>query len=321
MLLTKWRVYQLSASRSPWHSDTLFGCLCWALVHLEGEDALVKMLSACREGHPPFVVSDGFPAGFLPLPSGGEFSVTPEMSANKKDRDSAMTALKPIKRLEYLPEAVFTRVLQGEIVRLDEKMETPARKKDMIVHNSVDRATGSTLEQALYRSSYLWDGELDVYTRIQDSWLPLVKRCFELVGVRGYGGGASRGLGAFTVEQIDLPSNLEARTPNGFITLSRCTPTIDMPTRCQYRLDIKYGRLGQERASAKNPFKLPVAMLCPGAVFWGSPPVDGWCGELVSGVSLAEEFQDVVQCGIAITLPSNIRPPKFEDEYAGIARG
>lgn len=308
MQLTRWRIKQQSGSRSPWHSDTLLGCLCWAVAHLEGVDKLHELFSKCYGGIPPFVVSDGFPAGFLPIPSGGDFAVIPNMSAIKAERDAAITALKPIKRLEYLSEELFINALHGEIISVNDRTPRPAKKREMIVHNSINRLTGSTLDRALYRSSYLWFGEVDIYARVDDDANALFERCLRLVGERGFGGGASRGMGAFDVEQIDVPKGIEdAEAPTGFITLSRCSPTPSMPTHSQYRLDIKYGRLGQERAGSKNPFKLPVPMLCPGAVFWGDIPESGWCGQLVSGVSLAEEYQDVVQCGLAITLPARIK--------------
>ena len=54
---------------TPLHSDTLFGHVAWAVRYLWEESRLVKFLGAFQDGSDaPFLISDGFPAGYLPKP-------------------------------------------------------------------------------------------------------------------------------------------------------------------------------------------------------------------------------------------------------------
>ena len=54
---------------TPLAGDTLFGQLCWALREAQGEAELTRRLNGYTTGQPWLVISDGFPAGFLPKPT------------------------------------------------------------------------------------------------------------------------------------------------------------------------------------------------------------------------------------------------------------
>jgi CRISPR-associated protein Csm4 len=61
------RIAPRSGFLTPLHADTLFGHLAWAWRHRRGADELVALLDRF-DADPPFLLSDGFPAGFLPMP-------------------------------------------------------------------------------------------------------------------------------------------------------------------------------------------------------------------------------------------------------------
>lgn len=49
-----------SSLGTPFQADTIFGHICWAIRHLEGEGELKSFLDA-YDNHPPLLLSDGFP--------------------------------------------------------------------------------------------------------------------------------------------------------------------------------------------------------------------------------------------------------------------
>ncbi|MBU1706183.1 hypothetical protein KKG19_05685 [Patescibacteria group bacterium] len=57
-----------SSVGTPFQADTIFGHLCWAYRYIKGELKLRKFLDEYEQA-PQLLVSDGFPEGFLPVPS------------------------------------------------------------------------------------------------------------------------------------------------------------------------------------------------------------------------------------------------------------
>ena len=57
-----------SAFGTPLAGDTLFGQLCWAIRERFGEARLTSLLEGYTEANPFLVVSDAFPAGWVPRP-------------------------------------------------------------------------------------------------------------------------------------------------------------------------------------------------------------------------------------------------------------
>jgi CRISPR-associated protein Csm4 len=57
-----------SSINTPFHSDTLWGHICWALRYQYGESELDEFLTCYRRGEPPLIISNAFPKGYLPYP-------------------------------------------------------------------------------------------------------------------------------------------------------------------------------------------------------------------------------------------------------------
>lgn len=53
---------------TPFHSDTLWGHICWALRYKYGESDLKEFLECYRDGEPPLVISNAFSKGYIPFP-------------------------------------------------------------------------------------------------------------------------------------------------------------------------------------------------------------------------------------------------------------
>lgn len=309
MKLYRIGIKMLSGSRTPMHSDTLFGSICWAVLYLEGEDRLKLLLQNCKENKPAFIFSNGFPRGFLPRPAGGNYTTGFSETSSKSEIMDYMKTAKKIKKISYIPLDDIQKIILGEKIPLYSCEQPEEASIHWTTHNTIDRKTGTSLEGGLFRELYRWDGDLDVYVMAEEEWQPLLVRCLELISFWGYGGGASRGRGAFEIEEICEAGFKTSEDPNAYMTLSRCIPTPEMPVPCQYRLDVKYGRFGQDRGRVGYPLKKPVLMLEPGAIFWGKPPECGWCGTMAG--ELSDEYSDALQCGLSIILPCKIEPPEW----------
>lgn len=64
----KIQISLLSAVLTPFHSDTLWGHICWAIRYLDGEGELEKFLQCYSDDKPPLIISSAFPQGYLPFP-------------------------------------------------------------------------------------------------------------------------------------------------------------------------------------------------------------------------------------------------------------
>ena len=88
---------------TPLSGDTLFGQCCWALREAEGEVELTRRLEGYTQGQPWLVVSDGFPAGYLPKPTLPQnFEPKTDPAARRMRRKSAgYPSLRPVARCQY----------------------------------------------------------------------------------------------------------------------------------------------------------------------------------------------------------------------------
>ena len=302
------RLQQINGSTTPWCSDTLWGQLCWIYRDLYGKPALVDLIHEAMAGNVPFVVSDGFPTGFLPMPiSGNCFSIA-SAAKTKLQGIEQITAGKRLKKLCYLPESQFNRVIRGEEISLDDALQPSDDIIGFQTHNSVSRESNTVVDGNLFQLQWLQpggNGGLDVYVLVREDFVQTLWECFDYMSRYGFGGKVSIGFGAFDVLEIAPFCFPTVVNPNCYITLSRCTPSNDMSTNGQYKLSIKYGKLGHDRSRQGEPFKKPIIQFEPGAVFWGRPPDEGYCGCLVENVAF--DYADTVQCGLAITIPAKIK--------------
>lgn len=119
----------------------------------------------------------------------------------------------------------------------------------------------------------------------------------------GYGKKRTTGKGAFSLNSFErfngfgLPEGVIA---NGFVMLSHFVPAATDPTDGAWKVRVKYGKLGDEKTFCGNPFKKPLIMLQPGAVFRTENP-KLWYGMLVENIAFTDP--DVVQYGFGFAVP------------------
>jgi len=288
-----------SPTGTPWQADTLFGHLCWVLVHRDGEAALKRFLQPFLDGKPTFLISDGFPVGLLPRPLTLKLPGDDTLEQFQKNRE--------LRKTLYLSEEAFRRALQGDVFKPKDYRQKTEQKTvtRAVLRNQISRLTGTTGEEGkLYGFKEYWMPEVVIYGRVYAESEDFLEGLFQAFRHTGYGKRKAVGYGA--IDSLNLTRFEGFPQPagaNGFVTLSAFVPSESDPVQGCWRLRVKYGRLGEDFAFGGNPFKKPLVMLEAGAVF-SDTPVKEFYGRMVKDVSAVHP--EVVHYGYALPVPAKI---------------
>jgi len=236
--------------RLPPRAPMLWGHLAWALREQRGEGALRDWLERFQVA-PPFLISSAFPSGFLPRP------LLPTVAVSDTRQRKAL------KRVRYISFDLYREVAQRGEVALVAHLQTevdsaPDWLPSTRTRVTIDRGTGGALEGALYDDELLWfsgSDTLSVYLRGDSQPVTEATDLLKRVGVLGYGGRASIGMGHFTVEGVNQVALPEHPQPTHAVTLAPVLPNPAM--QGYWRLETYWGRLGGYFASQAKPFKRP----------------------------------------------------------------
>ncbi len=285
-----------SGTITPFHADTIYGHLCWALAHRDGEKALRAFLEPFIKGDPPFLLSDGFPGSLLPKPLSTEFIIgIPDVG-------------KEWKKIDLLNFDDFNTIRAGKSCR------RPAYGDQTKIistpHNTINRLTNTTLvEGGVFSLKEISVPEISIYLKaVSNDWKDQVIDLLKEVSKSGYGRKKSIGKGQFSVEGVSEFSFPEVQGANGFITLSNFCPNESDPTEGLFKTFVKYGKLGEEFTFCGNPFKRPLLMIKTGSVFRTEGKPKEFYGRMVlDGISPIK--QEVVHYAYAFAVP--IRYPQI----------
>ncbi len=325
---------------SAWQADTIFGHLCWLLTWRYGEAAFKQWLELYQQQTPPLLLSDGFPGELLPRPVPPP---PPDKEEHKAEGMKNADARKKLKGIEWLTLAEFDAIRQGQPFAASaegDKIREQLGLPRVTFKNQISRLTGTTGEEGnlypfveevfwkpLEQSETLtFQNKITIYLRIADQDFPvadsdgktkilsmetLVRQLFDDLVATGYGKRKSVGYGE--IEQCEWLSFNCGFAPiadaNAFVSLSHFVPAKDDPREGQWRVNVKYGKLGGEFA-LPNPFKHPLIMLMPGSWFATLTPDKAWYGRLVPDI--VHDRPDIVQYGYAFALPMKIAVSKGE---------
>jgi CRISPR-associated protein Csm4 len=258
-----------TAFATPLMGDTLFGQLCWAIRHGWGEARLTELLDGYTAGQPFLVVSDAFPAGYVPMPT---------LPSAYWHGETDPSQRKVLKRRVWLAEADITQPLgdwQGLAKAPDEiGAKTEDRPQPRNSLNRLTLATGKGAGFAPYTVRQHWyppGARLDIHLRLDESRFSQVdlEQMLAVVGLAGFGKDANVGLGKFTLETLQAHTQPYQSHANAWLTLAPCAPQglgLDA-RRSHYRPFTRYGRHGAEAVLRGNPFKTPLLLANTGAVF------------------------------------------------------
>jgi len=230
-----------TAFATPLMGDTLFGQLCWAIRHGWGETRLTELLlDGFTAGRPFLVVSDAFPAGYLPMPA---------LPSRYWREEADPSRRKALKRRVWLAEKELAQPL-GDWQRLAKTSEEggAAAESRAQPRNSLNRltlATGKGAGFAPYTGA-----RLDIHLRLDEARLSQADlgQALDAVGVTGFGKDANVGLGKFTLEGLQTHIPPHQPDANAWLTLALCAPQglgLDAQ-RSYYRPFTRYGRHGAE---------------------------------------------------------------------------
>ena len=257
-----------SAFGGPIRGDTLFGQLCWSARHLWGGDRLRKLLRSYTEGHPFMVVSDAFPAGYLPRPA----------LPMHRFEDVSDVDRKQARKRRWLPREHFDHpIVQWLKYAVDERTiaEQGLANSHPQPHNTINRMTGTTGagEFAPYAMPQHWFAPgiaFDLYIAYDAERVTAdeVVQLLEYVGLAGYGRDASIGLGKFDMQATDSGEWPKQENDNASMTLAPCAPQGlgFNPDHCWYQPFTRFGRHGDMAVHAGRPFKNPVLLADTGAI-------------------------------------------------------
>ncbi|MFZ0257341.1 MAG: CRISPR-associated protein Csm7, partial [Gammaproteobacteria bacterium] len=207
----------MSPFGTPLMGDTLFGQLCWALRRRHGEARLTELLAGYLEGRPFAVISDAFPAGYVPRPA----------VPLRWFGDIDPSTRKEIKKRRWLPVTALADPggwLEASVAVTDAQPHPQP-------HNTIDRATGTTgrVGFAPYGMIQHWyppGFAMDCYVLHDPKRITgdEMARLFEDIGVSGFGRDASIGLGRFTATTVatQLPAIPGGAT--AWLTLAASAP-------------------------------------------------------------------------------------------------
>ncbi len=295
---------------TPWQADTLFGHLCWAaerhdgFKNFKGAAGLIELF---RGNNLPFILSDGYPAGLLPAPITLKNRYQPASQDNlNSDRYSL---LKKAKKKEYLTLEQFQVFQQGGIPDLADNAKGFVAATTL--HNQISRQTNTTGDRgSLFGldERFAPDGRVHIYVKVQYGFLEDLQRLFDCFAQAGYGAKKSGGKGICKIDKFQSFDGFELPVPNseheqgitGFVTLSHFVPAQNDPVDGAYKVMVKYGKLGEEKTYCGQPFKKPLILLKPGAVF-RCLQMKPYYGRLIEDIAYAD--LSIVQYGFAFPVP------------------
>lgn len=260
-----------SALRTPLHSGTLFGQLCWAFRALRGERELVNWLQAQREE--PLLVSDAMPRDYLPRPMLAPMGRGGVLSLGEVQQSKRLRKLSWIRREDFaalrgsMNEADLMVMLQRRDAYGPEGLASTRR-----AHNTIDRLTGTTPEAGgLYFVDENWPtevGESGCFDVSVGSWLDesFLHQLFSFVGQWGFGRDASTGRGRWSCAIEPEVAEWFGEGGARRMSLSHGSLTANMEAP-RYRLHVHFGKVGGGYGMTSNPFKFPLTLLRPGATF------------------------------------------------------
>ncbi len=291
---------------TPWQADTIIGHLAWMVAFNEGVKGVGEFLAPFINGDPPFIFSDGFPAGLLPRPLG--------LKQSAAVNDLASYALeKSTRKSEFLKILDFDKARNGKKIESD-PLPSPWVEFETL-HATISRKSNTTTDEAgnlFSTESRVIKGEdpsdeasaIDVYLYCLKPWREKIEKLFQQLSMIGFGRDKSVGSGQFSLLKMEEWKGFEGfGEANGFIAFSSFVPAENDPVEGKWALNIKYGKLG-ENAGVGNPFKRPFLQIRPGAVFYTDETPKPFYGRVLTG--LAPGFSEAVQVCYCLAVPCKI---------------
>ncbi len=314
----KLTIKPVSGMLTELQSDTIFGHFCWRMRDLLGEDKLVEFLEFFRNNAPVFTISSAFPETesgdmYFPLPLC--YSEDEDTNGLKKqDKIAKFIEHKEKKSINFVHQDILNDFLAGNMndmklkLSSDDEHKKLANSTELRVSVQIDRTTMAAAKNKLYsyNPKYFVNHILFILVKILDRKIfdefkcgAVLKDIFET----GYGKKKSSGYGQFVVVDYKLFNAYTGpEEGRGFISLSNFLPAANEKyDDYYYEPFVKYGKLGEEKATGGKPFKQPVTFLKPGSCFI-TGQVKDFYGRVTKPGEIYPADEKIIQNGYAFTL-------------------
>jgi len=332
-MLYRYKIIPRSPIMTPIMSDTLFGHFCWSLLYSRGEDYLTDFLNSFGNDKPaPVLFSSAFHSGYLPRPD------LPPLSRNRVNqfvhkhygekknaqykglstiKDWKKIRLVSLKQWQNLKDDYSDDALYEEFFSEDIQHSKSIFEFEVSASNMISRISGAVEQEGggLFQREKIWYHkgiELDLYVEANDDEMFNLANWFltEYLYEHGFGADKSIGMGSLSIshdESFDS-ATLNVKGFNALQSLSLVSFKGMEKYNAFYRLKTKFGKLGGSFAVSSptggnpRPFKKPVLMYEPGAVFFTT--------ECLNNKPLLDNVHSDVRirhCGIPVTIPFKIR--------------
>lgn len=310
---------------SPLVGDMLFGQVCATLAQTQGAPVLEALLTGYTTGSPFCVISDAFPADFLPKPAVPLAIATtnqPQTTLTGQDRKNAKkkiwvptSALSPLNAIHNNVTPSIAALWTAAQTLPEHLHSTHASE----THNSINRLTNTTdASFTPYSLSSIWhSGDLNVYcvvdtARFNASQLHTV---LTQIGQWGYGKEATTGKGKFTLQALEQWSPPSASSASDtkkqyWWTLAACAPQgLGFDAQESYYTPVtRYPRHGGQTLHI-SPYKTPLLMANTAAVFAEMPAKTAsqrhFIGQGLGGIAapISQALPATVHQGYAPAIP------------------
>lgn len=245
------------------HSDTLFGAITSAMSEIF-PDKVDEMINEFESGRPPFLVSSTFPVVY-----DGESKIKfyPKLVWDSDVSNLDSKILKDYKKVEYVEEELFNKLINGEISEKDILVNYKSYKRfsnllmrnefdvdigfgeNILPNNSVNRLGNDTKIFYTSGDSYKNLGLFFLVQFFDVEYEDIIKSVMKFLKDRGFGRDISTGKGQFDYEIEEYPIFTESRGENSFVSLSRFVPTDDDLARIN---EYSYYEIGSKRGRDKT---------------------------------------------------------------------
>lgn len=313
-----WKIKPLSSQMTLWQSDTIYGHLLYGASLLYG-DEFVENLIKEFEDIPPFIVSDGFIDGMLPMINKGVIKRSDTEEFSKiygQNQIETVKKLKEINKIKNISIEDFNRLREGDFNKKDFIVEKLIESKNLsdsfdkeskknkkietisIIHNRINRISGSTGENGIFPQKEIFiNGDIYVFIKVRKDFdLKVLDNFLNFIEKNGYGKKTSSGHGA--IERISFEKFdrfKEIKDADAFITLSNYIPKeFDYEEAISATPLIKKGKVYQYM---EFPFKKPFGCFMAGSLFKKSQ--NKFYGKVLRNIHIDKK---IVQIGIPFTL-------------------
>lgn len=315
-----WKIKPLSSFMTPWQSDTIYGHLLWGAKLIYGDDEVEKIIKAFKEEKAPFIVSNGFLGGRLPMIKKDliKRSYTEEFSKIYDENIvETVKKLKEINKIKNVSIDIFNK-LRGDysnknyiedLLRSSTKSNELKEKKhsniSSIMHNNINRLTGTTVDNGIFslKESFV-DNNIYIFIKVNKSFeIGKMKKLLKFMEDNGFGKKVSVGKGAFKEVSFEKYNKFETiNNSNAFVVLSNYIPKEnDYSKVISENHLIKRGKIGNIEGEVSFPFKKPFSCFGPGSLF--EKGKNEKYGKVLNNIHYDNK---IVQIGIPFTLEVKI---------------